>query len=41
MNENIRAYVILIQQGKLTLEQVPEDLREQVTQALNNEVQGD
>jgi len=34
MKENIRAYVILIQQGKLTLEQVPEEFREQVTQAL-------
>ena len=34
MNENIRAYVILIKQGKLTLDEVPEELREQVAQAL-------
>ena len=30
MNENIQAYVILIRKGKLTLEQVPDEFREEV-----------
>ena len=34
MKENIRAYVILIQQGKLTLEQVPDKFKEAVTAKL-------
>jgi hypothetical protein len=34
MNENIQAYVILIQKGKMTIDQVPEELREEVKQQL-------
>jgi hypothetical protein len=30
MKENITAYVILIKKGKMTLEQVPEEFREEV-----------
>jgi ABC-type multidrug transport system ATPase subunit len=30
MKENITAYVILIKKGKLTLDQVPEEFKEEV-----------
>lgn len=37
MNENIQAYVILIKKGKMTLEEVPSEFREEVRQALEVE----
>lgn len=37
MNENIQAYVILIKKGKLTLEQVPEELRDEVQKEIEGE----
>jgi len=37
MNENIQAYVILIHKGKMTLEQVPEEFREQVSKFMEDE----
>lgn len=38
MNENIQAYVILINKGKMTLEEVPIEFREEVAKHL--EVEG-
>lgn len=37
MNENIQAYVILIKKGKMTLEQVPDEFREDVAKQLEVE----
>lgn len=37
MNENIQAYVILIQKGKLTLEEVPQEFRDEVAKQLEVE----
>ncbi len=34
MNEKVRAYLILIQRGKLTLDEVPQEFRDEVEQAL-------
>lgn len=34
MNENIQAYVILIKKGKLTLDEVPQELRDEIARAL-------
>jgi hypothetical protein len=34
MKENITAYAILIKKGKLTLEQVPQELKEEVAKLL-------
>jgi hypothetical protein len=34
MKENITAYAILIKKGKLTIEQVPEELKEEVNKLL-------
>jgi len=34
MKENITAYAILIKKGKLTIDQVPEELREEVNKLL-------
>lgn len=34
MNENIQAYVILIKKGKLTLDEVPRELRDEIARAL-------
>ena len=37
MNENIQAYVILIRKGKLTLEEVPQEFRDEVAKQLEVE----
>lgn len=34
MNENIQAYVILIKKGKLTLDEVPQEFRDEVARVL-------
>lgn len=34
MKENIQAYVILIQKGKLTLDEVPQEFRDEVAKQL-------
>lgn len=34
MNENIQAYVILIKKGKLTLDQVPQEFRDEIAKQL-------
>ena len=37
MNEQIMAYVLLVKQGKLTLEQVPLPLRDEVKKQIEGE----
>jgi hypothetical protein len=36
MKENITAYVILIKKGKMTLEQVPQEFKEEIKNILEN-----
>jgi hypothetical protein len=39
MKEDVQAYVLLVQRGKITLEQVPQEIRLEVEQALHLETQ--